>query len=228
MDGKMNGKLNASRLALGLIKDGMTIGIGSGSTVEVFLNLLGERIRNEGIVVYGIPSSYQAMLSAIKNGIKIVDLLEMEPEICIDGADQVDSRLNCIKGGGAAMTREKIIAFASKKVVIIVDESKLSEKLTIHVPIEVLPFAYGFVLRELSKICKPSLREGKGKVGPIITDNGNFILDCDFGVLENPEEVENKLKTIPGVIETGIFPSKIIDAVIVGNKKGARVIDRKI
>ncbi|MFN3384628.1 MAG: ribose 5-phosphate isomerase A, partial [Archaeoglobaceae archaeon] len=130
----MNGKINASKLALELVKDGAVIGIGSGTTVEVFLNLLGEKIRKEGIRVYGVPSSYQSMFLAIKNGIKIVDLAENEPEICIDGADQVDSKLNCIKGGGGAMTREKVVAFASKKVVIIVDESKLSEKLSIPIP----------------------------------------------------------------------------------------------
>ena len=224
----MNGKVNASKLALELIRDGMTLGIGSGSTVEIFLNMLGERIKREGLIVYGIPSSYQAMHLAIKNGIKIADLLEREPDICIDGADQVDSKLNCIKGGGAAMTREKILAFASKKVVIIVDESKLSEKINIKVPVEVMPFAYGFVLRKLSEFCRPKLREGKGKVGPIITDNGNFILDCDFGVIENPEEIERKLKSIPGVIETGIFPSKLIDAVIVGNERGAKKLENHI
>ncbi|MEM4473254.1 MAG: ribose 5-phosphate isomerase A [Archaeoglobaceae archaeon] len=221
----MNGKLNASKLALELIVDGMTIGIGSGSTVEVFLNLLGEKIKKEGLKIYGVPSSYQSMLSAARNGIEIVDLIEKEPEICIDGADQVDSRLNCIKGGGGAMTREKIVASASKKVVILVDESKLSEKLTMSIPVEVLPFAYGFVFRRLSEFCKPKLREGKGKVGPIITDNGNFIVDCDFGVILDPEEVDRKIKSIPGVIETGLFPSKLIDAVIVGSERNARIIE---
>lgn len=223
----MNGKLNASKLALELVRDGMTIGIGSGRTVEVFLNLLGEKIKKEKIIVYGVPSSYQSMILAIKNGIKIVDLTEGEPSLCIDGADQVDARLNCIKGGGGAMTREKIVASASKKVVIIVDESKLSEKLSIPVPVEVLPFAYGYVLRKLSKICKPKLREGGGKVGPVITDNGNFILDCDFGQIEKPEELEKELRSIPGVFENGIFTAKLIDAVIVGNSRSARMIEKE-
>lgn len=222
----MNGKVNASRLALELIKDGLVLGIGSGKTVEIFLNLLGEKIKKEGIKVYGVPSSYQSMLLAIKNGIKIVDLAESEPDICVDGADQVDAKLNCIKGGGGAMTREKIVASASGRVVIIVDESKLSEKLSIPVPIEVLPFAYGYVLRKLSKICKPKLREGSGKVGPVITDNGNFIIDCDFGVIEEPKKVEYELKSIPGVLETGIFPSEMIDAVIVGNSESAKIVKK--
>jgi len=219
----MNGKYNASKLALSLIKDEMTIGIGSGSTVEVFLNLLGERIRSEGLRIYGIPSSYQAMLAGLKNGIILTDLVEREPDICIDGADQVDSKLNCIKGGGGALTREKILAFASKKVFILVEESKLVEKLSMPVPVEVLPFAYGYVLRKLSTICRPKLREGKGKVGPVITDNGNFIVDCNFGVIENPEALDRELDSIAGILENGIFPSELIDAVIVGNDSSARI-----
>jgi ribose 5-phosphate isomerase A len=222
----MNGKYNASKLALSLIKDEMTIGIGSGSTVEVFLNLLGERIKREGLRIYGIPSSYQSMLAGLKNGIILTDLVEREPDICIDGADQVDSRLNCIKGGGAALTREKILAIASKKVLILVDKSKLVEKLSMPVPVEVLPFAYGYVVKKLSSICKPKLREGKGKVGPIITDNGNFILDCDFGVIENPEAVEKELRSIAGVVENGIFLSELIDAVIVGGDYSAEIIKK--
>ncbi|MEM1576489.1 MAG: ribose-5-phosphate isomerase RpiA [Archaeoglobaceae archaeon] len=222
----MNGKYNAAKIALNLIKDEMTIGIGSGSTVEVFLNLLGERIRNEGIRIYGIPSSYQAMIAGARNGIIITDLIEKEPEICIDGADQVDAKLNCIKGGGGALTREKILANASKKVIIIVDESKLAEKLSMPVPVEVMPFAYGYVLRKLSSVCKPKLREAKGKVGPVITDNGNFILDCDFGIIENPEELEKELKLVSGVIENGVFPAKMITSVIVGNDFSAKIIKR--
>ncbi|MEM4945071.1 MAG: ribose-5-phosphate isomerase RpiA [Archaeoglobaceae archaeon] len=222
----MNGKYNAAKIALSLIKDEMTIGIGSGSTVEVFLNLLGERIRNEGIRIYGIPSSYQAMIAGARNGIIITDLIEKEPEICIDGADQVDAKLNCIKGRGGALTREKILANASKKVIIIVDESKLAEKLSMPVPVEVMPFAYGYVLRKLSSVCKPKLREAKGKVGPVITDNGNFILDCDFGIIENPEELEKELKLVSGVIENGVFPAKMITSVIVGNDFSAKIIKR--
>lgn len=220
----MNGKYNASKLALSLIKDEMTIGIGSGSTVEVFLNLLGEKIKKEELRIYGIPSSYQAMLAGARNGLIITDLIDREPDLCVDGADQVDAKLNCIKGGGAALTREKILAFASKKVIILVEDSKLTDKLSMPVPVEVLPFAYGYVMKRLSKICKPRLREGKGKVGPIITDNGNFILDCDFGVIEAPEEVEKELKSISGVVENGIFTSKLITGVIVGNNSSAKFL----
>ncbi len=218
-------KVNAAKLAIELVKDGMVLGIGSGTTVEVFLNLLGKKIKNEGLEIFGVPSSYQSHLIAVRNGIKIVDLYSYdELDLCIDGADQVDSKLNCIKGGGAAMTREKIVASASRKVVIIVDESKLSENLDKPVPVEVLPFAYGYVKRKLSEICKINLREGKGKLGPIITDNGNFIFDCDFGIIKDPEGLEKELNNIAGVVENGIFPSKLIDSIIVGGKNSAKFL----
>ncbi len=221
----MDGKLNAARMAVELVEDGTVLGIGSGSTVEAFLNLLGERIRRDGIEVYGVPSSYQSHLAAVRNGIKVVDLFSYnELDLCIDGADQVDAKMNCIKGGGAALTREKIVASASKKVVIIVDESKLVEKLSMPVPVEVIPFAYGYVAKELEKLGSVSLRHGSGKVGPVITDNGNFIVDCDFGVINNPEDLEVKINSIPGVVENGIFPSRIVDSVIVGSKGSARFI----
>ncbi|WP_456468885.1 ribose-5-phosphate isomerase RpiA [Archaeoglobus sp.] len=215
-----DGKYNAAKLALELVKDGMVLGIGSGSTVEIFLNLLGERIRKEEMEIYGVPTSYQSHFAAIRNGIKIVDLLEhSEPDLCIDGADQVDSKMNCIKGGGGAMTREKIVACASKKVAIIVDESKLVEKLSMPVPVEVLPFAYGYVSKKLKGLgAEVKLRHGSGKVGPTITDNGNFILDCDFGeiVNEKVERLEKDINSVSGAVENGLFPKVIVDEVLVG------------
>ncbi|WP_456330030.1 ribose-5-phosphate isomerase RpiA [Archaeoglobus sp.] len=214
-----NGKYNAAKLALKLVKDGMVLGIGSGTTVEIFLNLLGERIREEGLVVYGIPTSYQSYYAAIRNGVKIIDLVEHEPELCIDGADQVDAKMNCIKGGGGAMTREKIVAKASKKVVIIVDESKLVERLSMPVPVEVLPFAYGYVERKLKEMgAEVKLRHGSGKIGPVVTDNGNFVVDCDFGVLEDEDigMIEENINSISGVVENGLFPKLIVDEIMVG------------
>jgi len=219
-------KLNAAKEAVKLVKDGMIIGIGSGSTVEIFLNELGKRIKNEGIEVFGVPSSYQSHLVAIRNGIKIVDLFQYpELDLCIDGADQIDKNLNCIKGGGGALTREKIIASASKKFIIIADESKLVDKLNMPIPVEVLPFAYGFVAKAIKELGGECLiREGKGKLGPIISDNGNFIVDCSFGVIDKPRELEIQLNNIPGVIENGIFCSDMIDNVIIGSKNGFRIL----
>lgn len=218
----MNSKYNAARLALELVKDGMVLGLGSGTTVEVFAKLLGERIKKEGLEIYAVPTSYQSYYLAIENGMRVVDLVEFEPEMCVDGADQVDAKMNCIKGGGAALTREKIVAKASKKVVIIVDESKLVEKLSMPVPVEVLPFAYGYVLKEMSGMgADVRLRQGSGKVGAVITDNGNFILDCDFGRIEysRVDEIEGEIKAISGVIENGLFPKKLIDKVLVGREE---------
>ena len=224
-EGKKRGKFNAAIKAVELVKDGWLIGIGSGTTVEVFLNELGKRIKEEELEIYGVPSSYQSHILAIKNSIRVVDLFQFpELDACFDGADQVDKSRNCIKGGGGALTREKIIAHASKKVYIMVDYSKVADCLNIAVPVEVLPFAYGFVRKKLSLIGKPILREGKGKLGPIITDNGNFILDCDFGEIKNPEDLETYLDTIPGVIESGIFSKRIIDEVIVGTEENSYIL----
>jgi len=219
-------KLNAAKEAVKFVKDGMVIGIGSGSTVEIFLNELGKRIKNEGIEVFGVPSSYKSHLVAIKNGIKIVDLFQYsELDLCIDGADQIDQNLNCIKGGGGALTREKIIASASKKFIIIADESKLVDKLNMPIPVEILPFAYGFVVKAIKELGGECLmRECKGKLGPIISDNGNFIVDCSFGVIDKPRELEIRLNNIPGVIENGIFCNDMIDKVIIGSKNGFKIL----
>ncbi len=224
----MKGKFNCAKEAVKLVEDGMVLGIGSGSTVELFLQELGKRIKVEGLEVYGVPSSYRSHMVALENNVKVVDLLQYpELDLCVDGADQIDSSLNCIKGGGGALTREKIVASASKRVVIIADETKLIEKLVMPVPIEVLPFSYGFVAREIEKlggVC--ILREGGRKVGPVISDNGNFIADCDFGVIEDPKDLEFKLRTIPGIVENGLFLSEMIDRVIVGMEDGVRILER--
>ncbi|MCS7120979.1 MAG: ribose-5-phosphate isomerase RpiA [Archaeoglobaceae archaeon] len=219
----MIGKINAAKAALELVKDGMIVGLGSGSTVEIFIEMLAEKVKN-GLEVVCVPSSYQSHMLAASLGIKVSDLFTYnELDICVDGADQVDREMNCIKGKGAAMTREKIVAAASRKVVIIVDESKLSEKLNAKVPVEILPFSYKFVLKELERFGKVELRRGTGKLGPVVTDNGNFILDCDFGVIEDAEELETSIKLIPGVVECGILPSKMVDVVIVGSSSGFEI-----
>ena len=218
----MNGKLRAAQLAIRFVRDGMVLGIGSGSTVEIFLELLRNTVKKLELEIYGIPSSYLSQLLAAKAGVKIVDLCEFdEIDLYIDGADQVDSNFNCIKGGGAAMTREKILANASNKVLIIVDDSKLTEKLSFPVPVEILPFSYGFVKKRIEEICKECiLRIGKRKFGPIITDNGNFILDCKFEELRDIKKLEMEINSIPGVIENGLFPNSLIDSVIVGPNTG--------
>ncbi|MFW6185767.1 MAG: ribose-5-phosphate isomerase RpiA [Halobacteriota archaeon] len=221
-----NGKLNAAKKAVELVEDGMVIGIGSGSTVEAFLQELSKKIDSEGIRVVGVPSSYGSHMIAVGSGVLVSDLYQYpQPEVYIDGADQLDSQFNCIKGGGGALTREKILTIACSKFVVIADSSKLSEKLDMAVPVEVIPFAYGSFARKVAEIGgRAELRESKKKFGPVITDNGNFIADCDFGAIDEPSKLEKSLNNIPGVVENGIFAKELVDSVIVGKEDGVEII----
>jgi len=213
------------------VKDGFIIGLGSGSTVTYAIAEIGRKIREEEIKVLGIPTSSQAFFLAVKYGIPITTLDEHPViDLTIDGADQVDKKLNLIKGMGGALTREKIIACCSKQVIIVIDETKLVEKLggKQPAPIEVIPFALKFVTSKIKKLGgKPKLREGTGKVGPVITDNGNYIIDAEFGIIERPDELDEKLKLIPGVIETGLFIG-IAHFVYVGKKNGKIIKLKKL
>jgi len=203
-------KRKAAYEAVKHVKDGFVVGLGSGSTAACAIEALGERIKRERLSLLGVPTSYQAFLLAVKHGIAVTTLEEHGViDVTIDGADQIDSKRNLIKGMGAALAREKIVASASKQNVIIADESKkvkaLGEK-GHPVPVEVLPFAIAVVKRRIEAVGgNPVLREGKGKVGPVITDNGNVVIDAFFGVIGNAAELEVKLKMIPGVVETGLF-----------------------
>jgi ribose 5-phosphate isomerase A len=203
-------KKNAALEAVKQVKDNSIVGLGSGTTVAFAIEALGERIKNENMKILGIPSSYQAFQLAVQHGIQVTTLDEHPLiDITIDGADQVTPELYLIKGMGAALAREKIVAAASKYNIIIVDESKrvniLGENNQV-VPIEVLPFAVALVKNKIAAIGgTPIVREGKGKLGPIITDNGNIIIDANFGLIQKPRELAIKVKMIPGVVETGFF-----------------------
>jgi len=205
------------------IKDGNVIGLGSGSTIAGAIEEIAKVLKERNLKALFIPTSHQIELAAITHGLKLALFTEYpEPDLSIDGADQVDERLNLIKGGGAALAREKVVDGSAKKLLIIVDEHKLVKKLGEQqpVPLEVLPFAHQAVIRRLSKLGgKPTLREGKGKVGPIVTDNGNFIVDSDFGTIDNPANLERELKSIPGIIETGLFVD-MATSVYVGKRDG--------
>jgi ribose 5-phosphate isomerase A len=203
-------KKKAALEAVKHVKDGFIVGLGSGSTAACAIEALGERIKRENLRILGVPTSYQAFLLAAKHGIAVTTL-EEHPEInvTIDGADQIDPKLNLIKGMGAALAREKIVASASKQNIIVADESKKVKALGENgqpIPIEVLPFAISLVKRKIEAVDGNAvLREGKGKVGPVITDNGNVVIDASFGMIGNAAELELKLKMIPGVVETGLF-----------------------
>ena len=216
-------KKNAALEAVKHVKDGFIVGLGSGSTAAYAIEEIGKRIKHEALRVLGVPTSYQALLLAVKQRIQITTLEEHPTlDLTIDGADQIDEELNLIKGMGGALAREKIVAFASKKLVIVADESKKVKVLGENnhpVPIEVLPFATPIVMRKIGEIGgKPILREGTKKVGPVITDNGNVIIDVDFGIIHNPAELERKLK-FPGVVETGLFV-KMANVVYLGKHSG--------
>ncbi|MCS7115482.1 MAG: ribose 5-phosphate isomerase A [Nitrososphaerota archaeon] len=224
-------KRNAALEAVKHVKDGFVIGLGSGSTVAYAAEEIGKRIKLESLCVKVVPTSYQAFMLAVKHGIPTTTLDENPKiDLTIDGADQIDEKLNLIKGMGGALTREKIVAHASKSLIIIADERKKAKTLGENgqpVPVEVLPFAAHPItlkIRELGG--KPQIREGAGKVGPVITDNGNFIIDVNFGLIENPAELERRLRTIPGVVETGLFVG-LADVVYLGKNSGVEKLERR-
>lgn len=229
MDWREDAKRRAAVEAVKHVKDGYVVGLGSGSTVEYAIKELGAVISKQELDILGVPTSYHTMMIAIENRIPLTSLDENpDLDIAIDGADQIDFNLNMIKGGGAALTREKIVDSAARQLVIIVDETKLTDMLgkKCPVPIEVLPFASSRVMRRLHELGgKPALRKTAGKIGPLITDNGHFILDVDFGPIKDPQKLESQLKLIPGIIETGLFIG-MTDIAYIGCKTGFKILKR--
>ncbi|MEM2902259.1 MAG: ribose-5-phosphate isomerase RpiA [Candidatus Bathyarchaeia archaeon] len=205
------------------VEDKSVIGFGSGSTVALAIGALAQRIRLEKLSVQVVPASTQTELHCVEHGIPLTTLtVTPKPSLTIDGADQVDPKtLNVIKGGGAAHAREKVLASVSQRVVLIVDESKLSKgSLNKPVPVEVIPFAYKPVETRLKDLGgNPILRYAVHKNGPVITDNGNYVIDVDFGEIENPAALERIVKAIPGVVEVGLF-IELVDRVYVGLRDG--------
>lgn len=223
-------KKNAALEAVKHVKDGFIVGLGSGSTAAYAIEEIGDRIKREGLHVLGVPTSYQSVMLAVRCGIPLTTLEEHPKlDLAIDGADQIDEKLNLIKGMGGALTREKIVASASEKLVIVADESKKAKVLGENnhpVPIEALPFAATLVMRKLEEIGgKPRLRERMEKVGPVVTDNGNLLIDVDFGLIKKPIDVENKLKKISGIVETGLF-IEMADTVYVGKRYTVEKMER--
>jgi len=230
LDPTQRAKQRAALEAVKYVKDGFTVGLGSGSTAAFAIEAIGERIKNEKLHIMRISTSYQAFLLAVECGIPITTLDEHPlVNVTIDGADQVTPELFLIKGMGAALAREKIVAAASKINIIIADEKKKVKVLgenSQSVPIEVLPFAISLVKRKILNFGgNPVLREGKGKLGPVITDNGNAILDSYFGEVSKPAELEVKLKMIPGVVETGFFVG-LTDIAYVGAATAVEKIEK--
>ncbi len=203
------GRLNAIHQAITIVKDGWVIAVGSGSTVSLFLDELSKKIKNENLHVTIIPGSSQSYFQALNLKLPVSTLDEYpEPDACFDSADEAMENGILLKGGGAALTREKILAYFSKRFIVMVEENKIVKKIgVLHpVPIEVLPYAITPVSLELKKLgAKPVLRQGSGKNGPVVTDNGNYIIDAYFNMIAEPQYLELKINSIPGVIENGIF-----------------------
>ena len=206
------GKKNAANKAVEEnIEEGMILGIGSGSTVVYAVKKIAEMNNSKNLNLKCIPTSFQSHQLIVENGLTLVSLDQYPViDLDIDGADEIDASLNLIKGGGGCLVQEKIIASASKKLVIIADYTKKSEILGENwhrgVPIEIIPLALVPIMMKLEKLeGKPVLRMAKAKAGPVVSDNGNFIIDVDFGLIENPLDLNLKILQIPGVVDSGLF-----------------------
>lgn len=221
----MNLKKLAGFKAAEEVKDGEIIGLGTGSTTHYFIESLGMRIKEEEIAIMGIPTSYQSFLLAKQWKIPVTSLEEHDVDIAVDGADEIDSDFNLIKGGGAAHTLEKIVDYSAKRFIVIADETKLVSKLgTFPVPLEIISQSIKPVFQELKDMgADPEIRMAKYKDGPVISDNGNFIVDANFYEIDNPIQLEKDLNSIPGVVENGIF-SQMVDEVILGTSEGVKVL----
>jgi len=196
--------------AADLVQDGMLIGIGTGSTVAFFIKELGRRIREGLHIRGGVPTSCGTRLLCIEEGIPVIDSMQVNRlDLAIDGADEIDPSLNAIKGGGGAHTVEKIIASMADEFVLIADQTKLVSSLCrkFPLPVEVIPASLSFAEKEIRRLGgMPALRNAVRKDGPVITENGNFILDITFSDPPGDLEVLNaQLKRIPGLLETGLF-----------------------
>jgi ribose 5-phosphate isomerase A len=220
-------KKRAAVEAVKHVKSGFMLGLGAGSTAAYAIKEIGRRMKKERLQVWGVPTSNQASMLATECGIPLTTLEEHPVlDLDIDGADQIDQDLNLIKGMGGALTREKIVASASKKMIIVADETKLVDILGENqlLPVEVLPFATAVVSSGIKALGgKPYLRQNKGGSEPYLTDNGNFILDVDFGAIGDPFSLGQRLKAVPGVIETGLFLG-MASLVYVGTGSGVKAL----
>ena len=217
----------ALKAANEFIYDNFVLGIGTGSTVKYFIKAIAELIEKNNLEIILVPSSLETQLELSRAGLFCSSLLEFpELDVYVDSADIITEDYILIKGGGAALTKEKIMAKAAKEFIVIVDDSKYPRDLLSHpVPVELLPFAINTIVQPIFNLGGEfELRYGKGKAGPIITDNGNCIGDISFSELYDPTKMEKALNNIPGIIENGLFVS-YAHRIIIGNKNEAETID---
>ncbi|MEM6837205.1 MAG: ribose-5-phosphate isomerase RpiA [Cyanobacteria bacterium P01_C01_bin.120] len=216
-------KQEVGRAAAAKVQSDTIVGLGTGSTTAFAIQFLGDRLAaGELKNIKGVPTSFQASVLAKQYGIPLTTLDEIQHiDIAIDGADEVDPQFNLIKGGGAAHTREKIVDGLAEEFIVVVDSSKLVDKLgsTFALPVEVLPMAVAPVTRALTALgATVDLRMGINKDGPVITDQGNMVLDAKFVAITDPAEMEATINNIPGVLENGLFVG-VATAVLVGEVK---------
>ncbi|KAA0784915.1 MULTISPECIES: ribose 5-phosphate isomerase A [Bacillus cereus group] len=218
----MNLKQLAGEYAANFVKDGMKVGLGTGSTVYWTIQKLGERVK-EGLSFQAVPTSKETEVLAKQLNISLISLNDVQSlDLTIDGADEIDANLQLIKGGGGALLREKIVAISSKELIIIADESKLVTHLgTFPLPIEIIPFSWKQTERKIQSLgCQTTLRLKNNET--FITDNNNMIIDCIFPHnITNPTNLHTQLKMITGVVETGLFVNMTSKAII-GTKNGIK------
>ena len=208
----------------------MRIGLGTGSTAAMFVEALAERVAG-GLQIVGIPTSQATRHQAERLGLTLVELDETELDLTVDGADEIDADLNLIKGGGAALAREKIVAASSRRLVVVADASKKVESLgRFPLPVEILPFGAMSTARRIGEAARKAGCEGKlvlRRAGPdpLVTDNGNWILDCHFGAILAPADLDRALARVPGVVEHGLFVGLATQAII-GTPRGVEILQR--
>jgi ribose 5-phosphate isomerase A len=203
----MDAKEVAARAALAYVQDGMKLGLGTGSTAAHFLRLLGERVRNEGLHVVGVPTSERSREMALEGGIPLCDLADVDAlDLGVDGADETDPDLNVIKGGGGALVREKLVASVCKQFIIVCDSSKIKTQLgAFPVPVAILPFAWQTTQRRLETMGSKAILRTTESGTPYVTDDGLYILDIHFGQIANAPETARVMKAMVGVVEVGLF-----------------------
>jgi len=219
-------KRNAGERAAEAVDDGDVVGLGTGSTAAWTVRALGRRV-DAGLDVRGVPTGFQSRELARECGVPLTTLDDVDAvDVAVDGADQVDRETGAlVKGGGAAHAREKVVDAAAERFLAVVDSTKVADGLDRAVPLEVLPSARRPVERAVRSLGgDPTLRAAERKDGPVVTDNGNLVLDCAFGRIGDPAALAADLSAVPGVVEHGLFVD-LVDAVLVGTDEGVETYD---
>ena len=223
MSNEQAAKQAVGERAAAMVEAGMRLGLGTGSTAAYAIEALGRRVREEGLEVVGTPTSFAAERLARQHHIPLATLDELDKlDLAFDGADEVDPALNLIKGRGGAHTREKVVAWVARRFLVLADASKVVEQLGANhpVPIEVLPMATSPVSRALEQLgANPTLRMAEKKDGPVVTDQGLWIIDARFDAIADPAELDGRLNALPGVLGHGLFIGMATD-VLVGTSGG--------